>query len=76
LEEEEEEDLDILRQILEQVVFPISAKNHRACEFFECKTHLNSAFEVIQKLFRLPQVKSRSVSFWSKILDWSPVDCV
>jgi hypothetical protein len=33
-EEEEEEDLEILRQILEQEVFPISAKNHRACEFF------------------------------------------
>jgi hypothetical protein len=44
-EEEEEEDLEILRQILEQVVSPIFAKNHRACEFFDCKTHLNSVSE-------------------------------
>jgi len=38
-EEEEEEDLEILRQILEKLVFPISARNYGACEFFNCKTH-------------------------------------
>jgi hypothetical protein len=37
--EEEEEDLEILQQILEKLVFPISARNYRACEFFDCKTH-------------------------------------
>jgi hypothetical protein len=67
-EEEDEEDLDILRQILEQVVFPISAKNHRACEFFECK----NPFKILRlKLYKnscfFPPSPSQvsSVSFWS-----------